>query len=508
MEDVRHNYEEFAKFVKAAPFAIDEGYIDDLRDAGSVRLRRQPRSMLEIVEEIGQGFFVKDWKKKCKRSALIAQINNMCNRGFDVVDSDLLEINYVLLGTFISKFDKDELIANWREAQANGCLKSYFGIHDVFHIAEGINTNYRYKYSDDYFEYIRSFPLEQRVIWYRTYLVLVSDEIQIKHNSFEDPRYFVGVADRQFAEYEEIINSIQREEGEYLYFLGDGLGTGSMICLKNGIDYLSAEQNRIGRMAIQIGLITTVAFKPTQMKNGILVLMNVEEYLNDDEVKYYESFFEKIVVVAESRKSRIGVPMAGTSDKVFSKNVFFRSKPKIKKMARVDDYLMARSPVDPVDRKSELYAREAKIPIEEGGFPISFDNVGGAFNIRTRHYPGNMTMARKGDIKIHKNVKFKYESEGQVVSTESEVFKYYPDDPKSASTLRRGMYREEKDLIVAVLPRPRQIRRYEDGNGIIFPIYYLNSRMVGDKFESYFSKVNVGVPNVVAGEDYVVRDDG
>jgi len=196
-----------------------------------------------------------------------------------------------------------------------------------------------------------------------------------------------------------------------------------------------------------------------------------------------------------------------TDDKIYVSGMEFNSAPVVKEIARVEDYLSARAPVMPLDLKSEIYVRD-KIPIEKDGFPISFKNIEGAFNIRTRGYPGNMNMARKGDIKIYKNVKFRYEEEGQVVVSESEAFKYYPRDPGRPSILLRGKYRIDKDLVVAVVSRPRQIRRYVDEFDIVRPIYYLYSRKAGDLFESYYSKINVGVPNVVTGLDYVVKDYG
>jgi len=472
-----------------------------------IRMVKRPRSLEDIIEQIGQGYLVKDWKKQLKRSNIIDQINSLCEEEYTYLDSDLTEINYIMLGTFIPRFEKKLKVSSWQEAQKLGVMRSYFGNHDIFNISEGYSDNYIYSYDNDYYDYIRSLEIEKRILHYRTYLMLNSCDIPIKDNSFSDGRYFVDVAMRQFPEYEGILSEIVQIEGDELVFLGDGIGIGAMISIKNGWDYYSVEEGGIGRMPIQLGLIHDVRLDMGSVRdNQILVLCNVEEYLTDVEVSMYNKFFRRIIVITEKRKSRIGTELSGTDAKVYVKGVCFHATPRIREIAKVEDYLAARAPVTPVDRKSEIFVR-GKMEIAQNGFPISYGNVEGAFNIKTRAYPGNITMARKGDIKVYKHVKFKYEEEGQVVFNQSEAFMYYPDDPGRSSILLQGKYREEKDFIVAIVVRPRQIRRYVDPQGIINSIYYLYSKQIGDKCEAYYSKVNVGVPNVVTGEDYVVKGD-
>jgi len=409
---------------------------------------------------------------------------------------------------FIPRFPKKETISGWRIASQKGCLLSYFDRADIFGICSGKSDAYLFDYSGDYYDYVRTFPLADRVRFYRTYLTLNSVEIPIKNNSFDDPRYFFSVSERQSAEYERILMSVERSPDDVFYFLGDGVGVGSMISIKNGWKFFSSEIGRVGSMAIRLGIINVIEYKLVEVpKNAILVLLNVEEYLMDDEVEMYSHFFPRVLVVSENRDSRLGAEFVSSDSKIFSRGIVFHHVPVIKPISMTADYLRAREPVMPIDIKSFIYAEGNGISIDPDGFPISYDDNEGAFNIRTRRYPGNITMARKGDMKIYKGVEFKFEEEGQMVMSDSEAFRYYPEDPGRCSILAIGKYREEKDLVVAVVKRPRQIQRYVDEMRVIRPIYYLYSRKVGEKFESYYSKINVGLPGVATGGDYVIREN-
>lgn len=505
-DDIKTNYEAFASFVERMPVPRHDDYVEELKRRGLLRKRKRDRMLRTIIDEIGQGFEVKMWKTKCSQNSVIDMINALCDKRYVSVDSDLLDINFILIGTFIPRFSHKEKIDSWVVAESKHCLKSYFSNHDIFNCTEGKSEDYEYNYKGDYYDYIRTYDLKDRIMMYRNYLKLASDDIPIKYNSFDDPRYFVGVSDRQFGEYEKILNLL--EDKSRLFIVGDGIGIMSMIALKNGRDYFSIERGGIGMIAVSIGLISEVKFSPAQVHpEDILVLANVEEYLKEEELKEYCSYFTKVLVVAENRVSRVGDPVPYSGNKLFSVGLEVGplNPPPI---ARVADYLNVRQPIAPQDYKSKLYVESLGLDVSKEGFRVAFGNREGAFNIRNRKYPSNMKFARKGDIKLYKGVKFKFEDDGQGVVTQDEVFRYYPYDLDNPMILLRGNYREEDDLVIAYVLRPKQIRKYVDEYGVVKPIFFLFSKMVGGKLESYYSTKNVGVASVVHLEDYVIKDDG
>jgi len=353
MIELEDNYNRFVLFLSNRRPNPDSDYLTQMRVKGKIMKRKKMRSLYEIICELGQGYQVIEWKKKLKQSRLIDQINSLCDGDFDSVDEDLTVVDYMLLGTFIPRFPKKETISSWRVASQKGCLLSYFDKADIFGICSGKTDEYLFDYSGDYYDYVRTFPLADRVRFYRTYLTLNSVEIPIKNNSFDDPRYFFSVSERQSAEYERILMSVERSPDDVFYFLGDGVGVGSMISIKNGWNFFSSEIGRVGSMAIRLGIINVIEYKLVEVpKNAILVLLNVEEYLMDDEVEMYSHFFPRVLVVSENRDSRLGAEFISSDSKIFSRGIVFHHVPVIKPISMTADYLRAREPVMPIDIKS------------------------------------------------------------------------------------------------------------------------------------------------------------
>lgn len=485
------------------------GYIAELYSRGLVKPRPIHRTLREVIMEVSQGYSVKHWRSKLICSDILLQINSLCDRSFVPVDEDLLQVPFSMLGAWIPRNFSVPKISNWKDAMDKGVLKSYFKSHDIFNVTEGESDMYEYNYNGDYYDYLRILPISNRFRIYNSYLYMNHVKIPIKDNSFDDPKYFYDVSMRQFAEYERVLRSINFED-KRLVFLGDGIGIGAMIANKNGWNYHSVERNGIGHMAMRLGLINSMEVPDDVGINDILVLMNVEEYLEDKEIKRYDSEFNHVIVLSETRISRIGSPVLGTGMKIFLKNLSLLKAIEVRPISRALDYVKSREPVVPMDRKSAIYAIENKIKIGKEGFKISSENEEFAFNIRTRGYPGNMKYARKNDIKVYKSVKFRYEESGKMVLASNEIFRYYPHDVTEINILHKGDYTlRENGIISAIVLRPRRIRRYEDDFGLISPVYYLYSRECGTSFISYYSLKNVGIANTNLTQDFVIRgDDG
>jgi len=366
------------------------GFISELWSRGLVRLCRRKRTLREIILETSQGYPVGEWKKRCRESDIITQINALCDYVYIPIDEDLLDIPFSFIGMWIPKIVRVK-ISGWKDAMEKGVLKSYFGKFDIFEIADGESDKYVYDYTGDYFSYIRSFSLEARIRYYNTYFKLNHVNISIRNNSFDDPRYFYDVFLRQFAEYESILKTFDLE-GKRLIFLGDGIGVGAIISEKNGWKYHSVERGGIGNLGVKIGLINSTNLPDKRESGDILVLMNVEEYLNCYEINDYDRDYDQIIVVAENRDSRIGVASPNVGMKVFLKGIDPVSEIRVRPISVTSDYLRSREPVMPLDLKSAIYSVENKIKISDSGFPISSKNAEGSFNIRTRAYPGNMKL--------------------------------------------------------------------------------------------------------------------
>lgn len=502
--DVLDEYVMFAEMVDKMPVSsFCSEYIRKMERGNMVSLNPSYRSTLDIVKEIGNGDRVRDWKKRSNHPSIVIQINRLCSQEMFKIFSDLLYTNYSVIAAYLPRLDLKERVGSYREALQKGCLKTYFGDHDIFCIAEGENNNYICEYSGDYYAYVNeTLTLLERVNVYRNYLVRNRVTIPIRYNSYGNPIYFVDVAERQMAEYERVLAAVA--DKTRFNFIGDGLGIGAMLAIKNGWKYASSEKNLISDIVVKLGICEREC---SAHPDDILALFNVEEYLSKEDISDLREEFPKRLIYNDSFSSELGEKVKGHHGRLYVQGIRlegFETKP----IARSEVYLYEHGPVCPVDPIAASYVEELKVPVAKDGLKVSYKDRENSFNIRTRKFPGNMRFARKGDVKVYQNIKFKFEKLGQTLKTDNEIFKYYPNDLDNMYLLDRGKYHVDKEYVVAVIPNPRRIRKYVSPEGLIVPLYYVYSKECKGVVTSFFSEKNLGLSPIEGMDTFVIKDNG
>jgi len=494
---------EFELYVRSQrPMRNQSKYVEELGRCRKVRNKYD--SLLSFLDALSLGNPVKEWKSKGVDNDLLEMLYQFVNEENQPIEKILIGVSVSTILNFCPDRRRImELVTNWEEAEKKGCLSQYFGEFDVFNVIEKSQSDVKCRYSGDYMRYINSkFEIDKRISLFRTYLLLHGVRVKLSENYFMDPIYFASTCERQINLYDRILKGFKLDNLRLVFF-GDGYGTGKMISLIRGYECLSIEPNRIGNLAIELGIVDDYKIREIR-ENDVLVLFNVEEYLDESEIDGLINKYSRIIVVNESRVSKIGNSVDGTDKMVYSKGVEMFEKISVPPIVNVKTYLTERAPVCPVDVKSKIYSEVNDIPINnDKGFPISYGCVEGCFDIRGRGYPGKLDKAFIGEKKIFRRSEIKYNFPGEIKLVDGQVFEYFPDDPGNPVVIRIGSYRYEEGYYISVVRNPRRIKKVETSPNVLEPVYYVctTSHKNPSMRESYFRVNNVGVA-------YLATDSG
>jgi len=155
--------------------------------------------------------------------------------------------NRIRYNNDIEDFYNQRGVTNYKIALEKKELEDYFSGVSFF---PKKNQAYykRYRYANDYDEYIASLSHEEVFNLYKKY----SHEVKPAHDKFDNPTTFIGTAMGNFCEYVEVISALE----DPIYIPGDGLGVGSYVAKVKGKKFFSSEPNEIGREAISNKLVT------------------------------------------------------------------------------------------------------------------------------------------------------------------------------------------------------------------------------------------------------------
>jgi len=146
-----------------------------------------------------------------------------------------------------------------------------FGLPKMY--VHGVN------YDDYYRAVVKKKNLIEIIPLYRAFLKFNMINVKVSLIDYHNPFEFVHTSERQFGYYLETMIKFKKSNPKRKVFIPcDGLGYLSMICLMLKIPYRSYESYGIGRIAVSLGIITTVDKIEYDSKEEVIVIANLANY--------------------------------------------------------------------------------------------------------------------------------------------------------------------------------------------------------------------------------------
>jgi len=364
------------------------------------------------------------------------------------------------------KVEEKEVVKSWREADSRGCLKRYFGKEDWLKLVlnESDNDKFDVSYQFDYNDYVlsqtKNFVLQRYMSWMR----LNNYTLPIADQDYSNPLNFVDYFFRQLGQY---IDIIQKNKSRRYYIVGDGPGTASAACIMLGVDYVSIEPNDIGKIARDIGIITSDELLEKR-DDDIVFLANVGDYVDYKDYEYYDR-----VIVDYSGVEALDLKRSyGGRGSVYSTfDIRLSTFPRRSNCLG----LLKDKRVYPMTPLAKQMCIENDIDIttnRENGYCVTTNREEDAMNMISMELPSDMR-ARKGHVKMIKGVFFEYYDEGQRVYGTDMICEYHP---KSYSVVKYvNKYYIDGDIIHVCSPRPEKVRGIIMDDGRVMKLFYLSS---------------------------------
>jgi len=291
-------------------------------------------------------------------------------RGCEIYDFTMMKW-FKYYSMMLPRLKKNEIIEidSYQKAIEYGVLKSYFGEKDYLMMSEGESDQFEYRYCDDYYNWVRTFEIEEIVRRYRSWLIRCQQNLSLSKGKYGDPLAFVEKMEKQIPLYVDIIKAIASDKE--LYIVGDGPGTASIAALMCSRPYFSYEPNPIGEEAVKLGIITQTQKQDSRKSKSVVLLFNVLEYIEfsdykDDEVIVFSSACE----FGDMKFDGMVRP------DVYRGHLYTNIK--LKKMVGIPRdtsnfaILEKMQPVKPMDGRIREICRDEEIQVSDGGRKVVF----------------------------------------------------------------------------------------------------------------------------------------
>jgi len=365
-----------------------------------------------------------------------------------------------------------EVITTYIEAKQKGVIKSYFGKHDWLKIAQDQRngSQYDYKYSNDYSDFLSSFNKMYLVECYLRWLRENNATLPIKDNDYSNPLNFVDYFFRQIGQYMDII----RHKLDRKYFIvGDGPGTASVACMLLGVNYFSYEPNDIGSKAREISLITSRQ-RIDPDKDDIVFLANVGPYVDYNEYLDYD----RVIVDYSGVPSDIKRSNGGRGSVYATYDISLVSFPRRSSCLG----LLKDKKVNPQTDLAYQMCVENGIEVsKEAQYKVTTDEYSDEFNMVSMEKPSDKR-ARIGHVKMYKGVFFYYYDDDQEVFYTDGYCHYQPLSYGSLKYVTD--YYVDGNVIHAKSVRPEKVCGIILDDGRIEKLFFI-SKYENDKHERY-----------------------